>query len=375
MALSDYIEALKETKTYQCGLISFQEYMIEKKFFGLQRRLPPVPHADKDRHVIVLEVLGDQPTLYSVLADSRHSLDLTARNADSLLFVFVKMRPLSLAVLSPQSGYRLGDGNHIDAELQLTYQVTDAEIFWSGSQDPIATLDAVVQDAAKDFFLTKSSNDLIVAPGDLKHSLERHVQDVEPGIVVVKNGLERSIKGVHGIPGLGINQVSADIKLSKSLQEHLGRLHQRVFEPGGIADRRKIDYLIDKDATYAPYPLRDVIKMIDIGLLEDFYTRPWPAAMRLLANKIAEQKEEYFQTIVDRESRRHEILLKKAHDWGLDQTDLDELKGKAAQKLLDLADREDDGRPITDVQFIAEIANTSPIAGKLTADRSAESDK
>jgi len=370
MALSNYIALLKETRTYKSGLIELQEYSIETKLWGLQRKLPKVPHADYNRHVIVMEVIGEQPNLYTILTDPKHFLDLTTKHADNLLFIFVEMRPRGLTVRMPESGYQLGDGHTIQMNMGVSYKIIDVEAFWRGSRDPIENLEGSIINSSKNFFLGKFSNDLISSPGVLKQSLEQHVEN-SAGIIGVKNDLEKNVKNVHGVPGLQVMGVTADIKLSDSLQQHLNRLHERIFTPGGVLDRQKIDQLIDKDTTYSPYSLRDVVRRIDMRLLENFYIKSWPEAMQLVAEKVTELKTEYQAAELEQDKKelaRYKTLLNEASEMGLEEEDKLDLKAKVAEKMHKLLENETSAKPMTDTQFIDSIVGSSVNTKRLISD-------
>lgn len=366
MAISDYIAALQKTKTYQAGLISFQEYSFKSKAFGLVRSLPNIPHADEDRHVVVMEIRGDQPNIFTVLKDPKHSITPTTKDVDKLLFIFIEMRPHVLKIEKSAEGYQLGDGHQINSTLTIKYKIENAEEFWKASRDQLAEFETTVIDTAKNFFLGITSNYLINNPAELKKSLEQHIQ--ETAIKVVKNDLEKNVWASCKIAGIRLVNVTSDVYLSDSLRKHLQRIHDKIFEEGGAAERRRIDLLIDNDETFTPYGLRAVIMALDIRLLENFYVMKWNDAMRKVTEKLAEKKEEYFRSIKEAEINKMKDIIDTAEQLGLDEMDVKDLKDKFAKKLSAMADRIDGTQLHSDSQYLKLIISSPSSVGQLTSD-------
>ena len=365
MEISDYITTLKNTKTCIAGLISFQEYSFKSKAFGLYRTLPNIPHADDDRHVVVMKIRGNQPNIFSVLKDPEHSINLTSKDADKLLFIFIEMRPQILKVETPTEGYHLGDGHRISGALTITYQVVDAESFWKGGRDQLAEFETTIIDATKNFFLNITSNYLISSPAELKQSLEQHIR--ETGIKTVKCNLEDSIWKNCEIAGIKLIKVYADVYLSDSLREHLQRMHNRLYGEGGAAERWKIDQLINSDKTFYPFELRKVIMTLDMRLLENFYTMKWSDAMRKVTEKLAGKKEEYQKSLEDMEITRMRKIIDTAEEVQLDEMDLKDLKTKLADKLMKMADSASSEQLPTDTQYLEHVIGSTSSAGQITA--------
>jgi len=366
MAIADYIDKLKKTKTFQAGLINCQEYSMKSEFFGFKRTLPDIPHADDDRHVIVMEVRGDQPNIYAVLAKQNHSISLTARDADNFLFIFIEMRPQTFKVETPIEGYHLSDGHRISATLTIIFQVTDAEIFWKGSRDQLTDLENSVIDATKNFFLNITSNYLINSPSELKQSLEQHLQKTE--IIIIKNDLEANIYKNCDIAGINLIKVKADVFLSDSLKEHLQRMHTRLYGDGGLADRSKIDKLIDFDQTYRPYGLRQVIMALDIRLLENFYKMNWGDAMGKVTERLAERKEMELNSVGDTEISNMQKIINASKSLGLGDIAVIEIKDKIHKKLMDIADRTSEVKPPSDIDYLMGIVGPPSSTALLTSD-------
>ncbi|HBA56099.1 MAG TPA: hypothetical protein DCZ04_17040 [Syntrophorhabdus aromaticivorans] len=357
MTLADYIDTLRKTRTYQAGLISFQEYSFETRMLGLGRVLPHIPHADEDRHIVVMEIRGNIPNILTVLKDPNHSIQTTTKDVDKLLFVFIEMRPHTLVVESPANGYRLGDGHRIDAKFTVTYQIRDAKVFWSGNRDQLSEFETVITDAAKNFFLDRSSNSLIGSPADFKQALEGHILKTE--ISVIKNELETSIR-TCSVAGIELNRVMADVYIGDSLHDHLRRIHERLYGEGGLAERLKIDQIIDSDVTFAPYKLRTVIGALDMRLLENFYAMKWSDAMRKVTEKVAEKKQEYMTSVEQKELDRMVELKDRAERLGLEDEDVLDLKSKLAKRLLSMAESDSSTHGLSDSEYLKAIIPLSP---------------
>lgn len=365
MSISSYIAELQGTKTYEAGLIKFQEYNIKSNLFGLIRTLPSVPNADENRHVVVLKMVGDQPNLITVLDNPNQSFNPNIRDANKLLFIFVEMKRHVTKLASPPEGYQLGDGHQINASLQVTYQVADVKDFWREAKDPLAEFEAVVIDAAKNFFLNTTSDFLINSPAAMKQFIEQHIQ--ETGLVVIKHDLEENIRRNCEVAGIRVVTVNVDVFLSDALRDHLQRVHNRLYGEGGTADRWKIDQLIDNDMTFSPYSLREVIRFLDMGLLENFYTMDWSAAMRRVYDTLAEAKKAYFKAQQDAEINRLRKLIGTAKEVGLDEEDVADLKDKLASKLIAMADEEERSELPSDNQFLTVRLGDATTNQRLTS--------
>lgn len=339
MAITNYLAELQATRTYKEKVITAQEYKFICKFGGVYRKLPEIPKADDDRHIIVMEMLGDQPNIYGVLSDPKMTINPKSTDANRLLFIFVNIKPGALRVPSPEEGYQLGDGHHISTTFDITYRITDVRKFWSCAQDPIAALETSIVNEARNYFLNVTSDYLVKAPADLKQTLESHI-DAE--INRVKKTLEESIKnnlkdndsGNSLISGIEIIKVNTVVQLSDTLNNLLKKMHERFFGDGGIIDRSSVDKRIDEDKTFAPYGLRSVIMSLDTGLLENFYSMNWSDAMREVHNELSLQKKSYLEkqnkTLIDEYQNRLTI----AKEQELDETHILELKDKLADLLM-----------------------------------------
>lgn len=374
MAMSDYLAELQATKTYKAGLITTQEYKFITKLGGIYRALPEIPRADTDKHIIVMELLGNQPNIYTALTDPRMTISPKTTDANRLLFIFVKIKPHILKIVPPQEKYQLGDGHQIGATFDITYRIADVEDFWRGAKDPIAVLEAAIINEAKNYFLSITSNYLVSSPADLKKTLEQHIQDTE--IKIVKNNLEDSIREKCLISGIEIIKVHADVQLSNTLNEHLKRLHDRIYGQGGTLDklhsqkvvsdhRRHIDEMIDRDTTFSPYKLKDVIMTLDTGLLENFYTMEWGDAMRKVHDELSKQKKAY---LADQKTARindYRERLKIAQEVQLDEMHIQDLKDKLAKELTE--DKEDSSQLFSNNHFLQLAIGSISSVDQLTS--------
>ena len=359
MSIETYTAAIKETKTYQAGLISFQEYSFRERVLGLIKTLPSVPRADDDRQIVVMEIKGDQPNILTVLKDAAHSIQPTTKDVDKLLFIFVEMRPHTLNIAETSEGYRLSDGHQVNAQFSITYQVEDAKLFWKGHKDQLLEFERAILNAAKRFFLNTSSDLFIDYPEDSTESLENHIKKAEIG--EVKHSLEDDISQNCTIAGIQIQKVIADVHIGQSLYEYLERNHKKLYGKAGVADRYKMDQIIDNDKTFAPHSLRSVINALDMRLLKNFYNdnEDWNSAMCKVTERLAEKKEEFMKSIEEKELDKMEKLISTAERLGLDDADKQELRFKAAKNLLSMADNKTTPHTISDQDYIAKIVAPS----------------
>ncbi|XCN72127.1 MAG: hypothetical protein Q3M24_17705 [Candidatus Electrothrix aestuarii] len=384
MAITNYLAELQATRTYKEGVITAQEYNFISKFGGIYRKLPEIPKADDDRHIIVMEMLGNQPNIYGVLSDPKMTINPKSTDANRLLFIFVNIKPSIFSVSPPEEGYKLGDNHHISATFKITYRITDVKKFWSYAKDPIAMLETAITDEARNYFLGVRSNYLVRAPADTKKTLESHI-DAE--IKKIKKTLEESIKtnlnddnsGDGLISGIEIIQVNAVVQLSDELNTLLKKLHEKFFGEGGVVDkssdneidaliRRKVDERIDEDKTFAPYPLRNVIMSLDTGLLENFYCMDWSGAMRKVHDELSKQKkahlEEQNKTLID----EYENRLTKAKKLELDERHILDLKDKLADLLMQ--DPADTFQKTSNNQFLQQRIDLTVSNTQLLSDDS-----
>jgi hypothetical protein len=374
--MSDYLSKLQATKTYKAGLITTQEYKFITRLGGIYRTLSEIPHADSDKHIIVMELLGNQPNISTVLTDPRMTINPKTTDANKLLFIFVEMKPHILRIFPPQEKYRLGEGHQIEATFDLTYRVANAEDFWRGAKDPVAVLEAAVINEAKNYFLSITSHYLVSSPADLKKTLEQHIQDTE--IKIVKNSLEDSIREKCVISGIEVMKVHADVQLSGTLNEHLKKIHDSTYGPDGtlikrrsqkeVSDNRKyIDGMIDSDTTFSPYKLRNVIMVLDTGLLENFYIMEWSNAMQKVHDELSRQKKDYLTTHKADKARINEIRenLKIAREEELDEMYIQDLKEKLSKELA--KDKEYSSEVFSNNHFLQLAIGSISSAGQLTS--------
>lgn len=239
MAITNYFAELQATRTYKEGVITAQEYKFISKFGGVYRKLPEIPRPDDDRHIIVMEMRGDQPNIYGVLSDPKMTINPKSTDANRLLFIFVNIKPGVFKIAPPEEGYKLGDNHHISATFNITYRINDVKKFWNCAKDPIAIFETAITDEARNYFLGVRSNYLVKAPADTKKTLESHI-DAE--IKKIKKTLEESIKnnlnddnsGDSLISGIEIIKVNAVVQLSDDLNNLLKKIHEKFLGTVGL---------------------------------------------------------------------------------------------------------------------------------------------
>jgi hypothetical protein len=361
MALENWLQALRAKETYRAGVYSVAEYVIERRIFG--NRLPPVPRADPDRHIIVMEVVGGTPVFVATLTMERPYIHVPAQEADRMLFISVEMRPQPLDVAAASGTYRLADGTEVRCEIGIEWRVADAEAFWKGSVDPVVALRLRVIEAARRFLGSQTASALLSDKVDLERELVASIADRT--ITIIKLGVETHVQGHATVPGTKIQAVSAVIEPSKSLSEHLIRVAEKFIERGGLADRLKINQLLEHDQTYSPYSVSSVARALGMHLLENFYTQPYPEAMRALADAFEAKKAELRP---DESLKAMAKTLERAKEMGLDKTFIQSISVKIGEKLLDSLDRPDTPSPVSNQTFLQALVGPTTQTVKINSD-------
>jgi len=349
MSMATYIAKLKDKKTYKAGLIEdIQEYTF--KSIGPIKIPPRLPRANDDRHVIAIEIRGEQPSVFGVLDAPNKEFNPPYGRADKLLFVFVNMKSHILRIESPVGGYRLGDDQQIGATFQLGYRVNDAGLFWKTADDPLDEFESTVVQEARGYFTRIISNYLVSFPSDSKEALEQHL---DAQLNVVKGQLEASIRR-SSFPGIAIEKIYADISLSQELKDFLHELRRRLL----------IDLQIDSNQSFSPYSLRKVIKSIDTeGLLENFYSMAWSDAMRKVYTRLNEARKEYLEAEIVRLQR----LIQIAIDSRLDETYILRLKDQLADVLMQNAGGVQAYSP-SNHEFLHQLIDSPKTTSQLSGD-------
>lgn len=263
MSTTEYVNRLMQSRTFKTGVIEdIEEYKLQSRLYVF-KTLPSLPQANDDRHVIVIEVRGNHPSVFSVLSKPNHTINPTARDIDKLVFVFLSMKPQQLKISSPPDEYQLGDGQQVNTDFEIIFRVTDADEFWRAAKDPIAIIESEVVNEARKYFLNLDTNSLIDYPLSSHKKLEQQI--LESQMSVVKEGLSSVIRQIS-IRGMQIVRVYAHITLSKPIKDIMDGWHSH----DGEITRHRIDARIDRDQTFAPYKLRDVVMILDNRLLEIF---------------------------------------------------------------------------------------------------------
>lgn len=338
MSTTAYVNRLRESRTFKTGVIEdIEEYVYRVRLGGLFRTLPPLPQANSDRHVVVIEITGNQPSVFSVLTRMNHTINPTSRDVDQLVFIFLSVKPKRLTIQSPPDGYLLSDGQRIKADIELAFCVNNVEQFWNSATDPIANLEAQIINEAKKYFSRLNSASLINTLDISQRKLEQQIMDSQ--LSVIMDGLQSEIRNTSlKDKGVSVDEVHASIELTPQLQDFFDRRRNELLNRGGIMDRHDVDTRIDRDRTFEPYKLRDLIMAVDSRLLENFYSMPYSDAMRLVHESVARARQAYLEKKNNEEIDRLSRLIEVAQTRGLDDLQVSVLKDKLADRLLSMAD-------------------------------------
>ncbi|MCI5188790.1 MAG: hypothetical protein D3905_03110 [Candidatus Electrothrix sp. AS4_5] len=369
MSISDvaeYIAERKTTTTCKEGLVIFKKYKIERKWGGLRTVFPDIPKADDEHHVLIMNFKGIHPSITDILTQNKPKIGDQAKTNEltNYLFIFVKIKPQLLSISSPDKGYQLGDGHTIHADIEVRYKINDAGKFWLNGDDPLALFQRAVINEAKEYFLNITSEYLVRRPGDSKGDLESYIREhqVEHSeLKKVKGFLERDIKKRCSSSGIEIIEVYADVQLSRSLSEHLQRLHEDIYKPGGIIDshyslqkealhRKQVDEAIHNDPTFHPFNLKQIIAALDIGLLENFYNLSWSEAMQKVHDEIRRKKNSYLSDHQKAKIEGIREFIQIAKEEEFEDTDIDRFRNKLFREMDN--DQENDSPLFTDNQFL-----------------------
>lgn len=336
MSTTLYIYRLMQLRTYQVGIIEdIQEYQYKQRFGGFFKRLPPLPQANTDRHVIAVTVKGEQPNEIIILPDDRQAIETSILDVDKLVFMFLNMKLQQLKIASPLRGYRLADGQEIMVDFELMVQVTNAKEFWLAAKDPIAILEAMVINETQSYFLNMGSSSLVDKPFLFEQQADQ--QSLESRLRCTVQSLAANVREIS-LPGIQIKQVYAQINLSDQLRVFLKRKLDTVFNPAGLLDRHHVDARIDSDHVFDMFKLRDVIMALDTRLLERFYSVTYGEAMYAVYEKLADAKAKYVEAQQNDKIAKLQKAIQTATDLALDEIPVNTLKEKLAEELYKLAD-------------------------------------
>lgn len=336
MSTTLYIYRLQQLRTYQVGIIEdIQEYQYKRHFAGLFKRLPPLPQANTDRHVIAVTVKGEQPNEIIILPDDRQAIEPSILDVDKLVFMFLNMKLQQLKIASPPRGYRLADGQEIMVDFELMVQVTNAKDFWLAAKDPIAILEAMVINETQSYFLNMGSRSLVDKP--LPSAQQADQQSLESRLRGAVQSLAANVRNIS-LAGIQIKQVYAQVNLSDQLRTFLKRQLDTVYDPAGLLDRRHVDERIDNHHVFEMFRLRDVIMALDTRLLERFYSNPYGEAIYAVYEKLADAKAKYVEEQQNAKIAKLKQAIATAVDAKLDEIPVNTLKEKLAEELYKLAD-------------------------------------
>jgi len=348
MSLDNALNKLKQQKIklFDLGLIDVEKYELKKSWGGLITKLPEVPRASEHQYVVVVEVRGGEPNFYEILTPARPIINLKTSDADKYLFVLVKMDARDY--LTNTQDFRTKDGDVCKVSFIVTYQVKDARSLVIGHIDPISHLESAIINETRNYFLTIASDHLLQYLDIVKQAAENFAQ--------------KECDSIQEAIGIRVAKIKANLQLSPQLQQlqqtMLAGQHkvteEIVSREQASTLRHDIDKRINNDITFTPYSLREVVLTLDSRMLHNFYTMSWNDAMRIVHEKLAEEKQKYFTEQSEQNRLKIEEigqLIDKAKKFELDQQDIIELKDDLKERLLKQA-RSDKNDSVPDSEFL-----------------------
>lgn len=375
MILQDYVNKLKATKTYKAGLLTIHEYGYQSKLFGLIRNPDHVPDSKKDGPFVFLDFSKNRPTLPTFYTDrnnGREAPSLDTTHANKVLFIFIKMTPVSIVVSSPQGGYELKDGHSINADLKVRFQVNDIENFWNSSDDPLELLEDMINNKVKDYFLGKWSSDILSNKADTKKYIENSIGTMKSDLEkIISNKPEEGDKNneEESYEGITVNNALAEIENSEELKDVLQRIHRGIYDEGGQVDRKATLRLMDEHTEFSPYNLRDVCQALAPSLLNNFYNMSFNDALSKVRNELEKRSKEYAKNQYNFKIIEIEKRLEKAKNAGLDSKYIGPLEEKFAEALMELPD---DDHTSKEIQYLAtlQLPTSNETANQITDNNS-----
>ena len=222
-----YIDRLKSSRTYPILVARAETYKYQFKFNGLLRLLPPSPQANTECDVIILDSRNNCPTIWRVLSQSDEPEPLTTRDIGKVI-VYLHKKQKSFKVTPPPSGYRLGDDEPIDADIEFEVQITNAQEFWEGGDDPIGVLEKAAIAETERYFLDLSGFDLVARSSNASPTVNLNN---------VKDGLARRLHNLS-VAGLNIGNVTVEVRLPDYLKAFFARQNEKTWGQGGSMDNQ-----------------------------------------------------------------------------------------------------------------------------------------
>jgi hypothetical protein len=165
-----YLSWLPATKIYKEQLVTTH---TTQRF-----KLSSLPKADPRRHILIMEMRGSDPNLYTVLTESRPTLSIGEAWLNKYLCVLVDMTQRSLTI---SNKYYLKNSrtDHLKVTITLEYKVANAETLFIKNRDSLTLLELLVASTAKQYFDQVSSTDFDIATlqTDLKAKVNEAVDN------------------------------------------------------------------------------------------------------------------------------------------------------------------------------------------------------
>lgn len=323
-----FINDLQKNKTFQSGIVDEVQVYSSSRSVNLVR-------ATDTRHIVAIEVAGNRDSVYSILTEPNQLIDIPHEKLCCTIFVSLNVQSRRFKIKSPDQGYLLADGERLHVDFELRVRVTDTYQFWQSSKDPIDDVEWQIIQKANRYFSNLYSQDLIAAI-DLLPPLDERL-GINSQLRVILDGLqsqmaEMSLKGIH------IEDVYIDIQFPNQLHTFLARRSRDLFGASGILERKAIDERIDNDYTFAPHKLRDIVKSLDSGLFEDFYTINYSEAMLKVHNKLTSAREAFYKQQNDTEIEFLTSLLDRAIAQSLSEEHIQRIKDRIGTRYLGIVD-------------------------------------
>ncbi len=272
MSIEDtYVDRLRQTRTYAEQLVTIR---TSEKF-----RLSSLPKADQQQHILIMEIHGSNPSLYTILTERRPGLSIGESLLHKFLCIIVEMNTRKLT-LSNQYYLKDRRADQIKVSITIRYKVVDAKTLIVDNQDAVAELEELIDSTVKKYLDRKSSANFDIA--DLQTSLE--------------NEIERATDDTSEELGLEVKKITASIKLTEEQAKHFGQLlaidrqHEiQVHEATRAEENERLvteKYL--NETRFRGVPLMTIAGAAGPTYVLNFYTMERKAAMQALITKIDE---------------------------------------------------------------------------------------
>lgn len=344
MLITEYIEKIKKTKTYQEDIIDFEIYKIEARWLGLRPKLPDVPRPDREHQIIVMDFNGVYPSIFDELTHEKPEIKkkLNLSYSNKILFIFIKHKPQILSIPPLQTGYPLGDGEKVDVSLKIIYKIFNVSRFWACAEDPIGSFQSAIVNEVKNFLNKIKSYDYIDNFGKLKNMTEENLRKFFKDTQMINANSTSDIidSKTIDIYGIKVIDIHADIQASEPFGGHID----------GMRHRAQVNEKIKKDCTFYGYSLMHVIAALDIELLENFYMMPYSDAMRKVHEELKRQKKSYVSDSSWNKIEDMEKMIEKAGKLGIKPCKIEKIEDIMINEMT--KKHEHDKDLFTDAQFL-----------------------